>query len=143
MKKIKIKYFDQEIDRPTKIDKGDWIDLRSAITVTLNAGDYKAIPLGVGMELPRGYEAYIAPRGSTYKNFSVIITNSWGVVDESFKGDGDQWHCLVYALQKTIIKKGDKICQFRIQKHMPNFKFEVVETLGKITRGFHGTTGKS
>ena len=42
------------------------------------------IRLGVGMILPEGYEAHVAPRSSTYKNFGIIQTNSIGVIDHSY-----------------------------------------------------------
>ena len=35
MEKIKIKYFDKDIDKIKKINKGDWVDLRSAETIHL------------------------------------------------------------------------------------------------------------
>ena len=79
MEQIKIKYFNNELEKIKKIEKGDWIDLRSSITVTLRAGEFKLIPLGVGMELPKGYEAHVVPRSSTYKNFGVIQTNHTGM----------------------------------------------------------------
>ena len=87
---IKIKYFDDEIDRIEKIDKGDWIDLRAAETVELKQGQYCLIKLGIGMILPEGYEAHIVPRSSTFKNFGIIQTNHCGVIDESYCGDNDQ-----------------------------------------------------
>ena len=40
METIKIKYFDNEIDRIEKISKGDWIDLRSAETIHLKKGEF-------------------------------------------------------------------------------------------------------
>lgn len=52
MEKIKIKYFDNEIDKIEKISKGDLIDLRAAETVEMKKGDFKLIKLGVGMKLP-------------------------------------------------------------------------------------------
>ena len=61
METIKIKYFDQEIEKISKIDKGDWIDLRSAEDVAIKKGEYHLIRLGVGMILPDGYEAHIVP----------------------------------------------------------------------------------
>ena len=70
--KVYIKYFDQEINRIEKITQGDWIDLRSAETVEMKAGELRVIRLGVGMILPEGYEAHVAPRSSTYKNFGII-----------------------------------------------------------------------
>ena len=57
METIKIKYFTDKIDKLTYIDgKSDWIDLRAAEDVDLKKGDFKLIPLGVAMELPKGYE---------------------------------------------------------------------------------------
>lgn len=116
MKDIRIKYFDNEIDKITKIDKGDWIDLRAAETVELKKGEFKLIPLGIGMILPEGYEAHVVPRSSTYKNFKVIQTNHCGIIDESYCGNDDQWMFPAYALEDTIIKKNERICQFRIAK---------------------------
>lgn len=140
---IKLKYFCNDIDRVEKIEKGDWIDLRAAEDVHLNAGEYKLIPLGVGMVLPNGYEAHIVPRSSTFKNFGVIQTNHMGVIDESYCGDGDQWRFPAYALRDTDIHKNDRICQFRIVEKQPEIKFEVVEHLKEKDRGGFGSTGKS
>lgn len=89
---IKIKYFSESMERLDYIDgKSDWIDLRAAEDVELKAGQFRLIPLGVAMELPKGYEAHIVPRSSTFKNFGIIQTNHMGVVDESYCGDNDQW----------------------------------------------------
>lgn len=138
---IEIKYFDNEIDKIEKIDKGDWIDLRSAETVELKTGEYRLIPLGIGMKLPTGYEAHIVPRSSTFKSFGIIQTNSMGIIDSSYCGDNDQWHFPAFALRDTIIHKGDRICQFRIVEKQPPVKFEVVEHLDDIDRGGLGSTG--
>jgi dUTP pyrophosphatase len=139
--KIKIKYFNEESTRLTKIVKGDWIDLRAAETVHLKAGEFKLIPLGVAMELPYDQEAHIAPRGSTFKNYGTLQTNSVGVVDEIYKGDDDQWFVPVYATRDAVIEFDDRICQFRIMKKMPKIEFEEVEVLENENRGSHGSTG--
>ena len=78
-KTIKIKYHSSDIDKVEAIDKGDWLDLRSAETVTLKAGEFKLISLGVSMKLPKGYEAHIVPRSSTFKNFGITQTNHIGM----------------------------------------------------------------
>ena len=81
--KIRIKYFTDKIDKLCYIDgKSDWIDLRAAEDVELKAGEFALIPLGVAMELPKGYEAHVVPRSSTFKNFGVIQTNHMGVIDK-------------------------------------------------------------
>lgn len=103
--KLKVKYFDKEIEKIKKINKGDWIDLRSAADIVLTKGQFALIPLGVGMVLPEGYEAHIAPRSSTFKNWKILQVNSVGVVDNSYSGDTDQWMMPVFATEDTEIKK--------------------------------------
>ena len=143
MKNIKIKYFDKDIDKLEYIDgKSDWIDLRASEEVELKQGDFKLIPLGVAMELPNGYEAHIAPRSSTFKNFGIIQANSVGVVDQSYCGDNDMWKFPAIAMRDTIIHKNDRICQFRIMRNQPEIVFKEVEKLEGNNRGGFGSTGK-
>lgn len=142
MQTITIKYFTDRIDRLTYIDgKSDWIDLRAAEDVTLQAGEFKLIPLGVAMKLPSGYEAHIVPRSSTFKNFGIIQTNHQGIVDETYCGDGDQWFFPAYALRDTTIRVNDRICQFRIMEHQPTIRFDEVSALMDQDRGGIGSTG--
>ena len=140
-KEIKIKYFNdvQEIEA---LEVGDWIDLRSAESVDIKAGEYKLIRLGVAMELPEGYEALVAPRSSTFKNYGILLANSLGIIDESYKGDNDEWKFLAYATRDTHVEKNDSICQFRIIEHQPKIKLTKVESLGNADRGGIGSTGK-
>ena len=143
MEQIKIKYFTDKIDKLAYIDgKSDWIDLRASEEVTLKQGEFALVPLGVAMELPKGYEAHIVPRSSTYKNFGVIQANHCGVVDGSYCGDNDMWRMPVIAMRDTQIHVNDRICQFRIMKNKPEILFEEVEHLEGKDRGGFGTTGK-
>lgn len=139
---IKIKYF-SNIEELKNIggNKSDWIDLRAAKTIELKAGEFKLIPLGVAMELPKGYEAHIVPRSSTFKNFGIIQTNHQAVIDESYCGDNDQWFYPVYALRDTIINFNDRICQFRIVEKQPLINFIKVDSLKNTDRGGIGSTG--
>lgn len=143
METIKIKYFDKEIDKIEKFSNGDWIDLRSAETVELKKGEFRLIPLGVGMKLPNRYEANIVPRSSTYKNFKILQTNCFAVIDNSYSGDADEWKLPVIAMEDTVINKNDRICQFRINKIQPAIEFEEVEHLDEVSRGGIGSTGKA
>ena len=143
MEQIKIKYFTDKIDKLAYIDgKSDWIDLRASEEVTLKQGEFALVPLGEAMELPKGYEAHIVPRSSTYKNFGVIQANHCGVVDGSYCGDNDMWRMPVIAMRDTQIHVNDRICQFRIMKNQPEILFEEVEHLEGKDRGGFGTTGK-
>ena len=138
--KIKIKYF-SDIQPIEKIAIGDFIDLRSAEDIDLDAGDFAIIKLGVGMKLPEGYEAHVVPRSSTYKKWGIIQTNSVGIIDNSYSGDNDQWMMPVLAMRDTHISKNDRICQFRIVKKQPEIEFTTVEKLDDVSRNGFGSTG--
>lgn len=142
---IKVKYFTNfsEDEKIKKIEKGDWIDLRSAEDVTLKKSEFRLIKLGVGMILPEGYEAHIVPRSSTFKNWKVVQANMMGVIDNSYSGNDDQWHFPAIALEDTEIKKGDRICQFRIMRKMEGISIVEVDELNSISRGGFGSTGRN
>ena len=143
MEQIKVKYLSNEIEKLAYIDgKSDWIDLRASEEVSLKQGEFKLIPLGVAMELPKGYEAHIVPRSSTYKNFGIIQANHCGIVDGSYCGDNDMWKMPVIAMRDTQIHVNDRICQFRIMENQPKLCFEEVEHLEGADRGGFGSTGK-
>lgn len=130
--KIKVKVLTEGC-MPELNSKGDWIDLRSSVDLDINApqagtqktvGNVKLrdveipvvyIPLGVAIELPKGYEAIIASRSGSPKKLRIFIPNGKGVIDNTYNGDDDQWHYVASSLGNTCIKKGDRICQFRIQ----------------------------
>ena len=174
--KIKVKRLNKNINLPKVIDKGDWIDLRASENVIMHAPqagtlkrhkvdgkeeshrdvefDFKLIPLGVAMKLPKGLEAVMLPRSSTYKKFGIIQTNHVGVIDNSYCGDNDEWKYPVVAMRDTVIHEGDRICQFRIQLSQKatfwqKFKWflssgvKIVEVnyLGDMNRGGFCSTG--
>lgn len=148
--KIKIKYFSDDVPRLHQIDNGDWIDVYAAETVVIHKGEHKLIPLGFACQLPKGFEAHLLPRSSTYKKWGIIMANNTGIIDNSYCGDNDQWMFSAICLNTngfvagepvSFIAKGDKIAQFRIVESMPPVEFEEVTTLGNSDRGGFGSTG--
>lgn len=131
--KIYIKRFNKDVELPKIIVKGDWIDLRSAeevvlkapVTKTVSKGKPKEvefsttlIPLGVAMLLPEGMEANVVARSGTFKNYGILQTNAYGVIDGGefgYNGPNDEWKFPVVALRSTTISINDRVCQFRIQ----------------------------
>lgn len=163
---------------PTMLGQGDWIDLRSAETISFVSPqaesrktktidgvqvsyrnvncEERLIPLGIAIKLPEGFEAIIASRSSTYKDFGIIARNSIGIIDNSYCGNKDEWKFPAVALKesKKPIEKGDRICQFRIQltqkatfwqklKWLLSSGIELVEVddLSDNNRGGLGSTG--
>lgn len=138
---VRIKIFPGGV-LPEKSEKGDWYDLYTSKMIAIVKGEYWAIPLGIAVELPKGYEALIVPRSSTFKKYGILQVNSVGVIDEEYKGDNDQWHMLVYATKNILIPEHTRLCQFRIIEHQPEFTFETVDALGNPDRGGIGSTDK-
>ena len=78
-----------------------------------------------------------------------------GVIDNSYSGTNDIWKFPAYCLRgKTlgdpygfynscvsVIKKGDRICQFRIMKKQPEIEFDEVLFLDEVDRGGFGSSG--
>ena len=140
--KIKIKYFEKDMERLGKISVGDLIDLRLAEDVELKAGEYRLLRLGVAMELPKGYEAHVYARSSTPSKYGIMLANSVGIIDCSYCGDNDEWKAPVYAIRDTKIEKNTRICQFRVVENQPEIEFEEVDVLGNADRGGIGSTGE-
>ena len=140
---LKIKYHTAAIEKLAYIDgKSDWIDLRAAKRYELKKGDWQLIDLGVSIALPEGYEAHVVPRSSTYRTWGLLQTNSCGVIDNTYSGDGDVWMVPMLATRDTVVEVGDRICQFRIMKNQPQIVFNEVEHLDGTNRGGFGTTGR-
>ena len=171
--KIKVKRLSGTIKLPRIIEKGDWIDLTSAKEVEINAptagtlrgkestkrdvtSEVVYVPLGVAIQLPKGFEAIVAPRSSTAKNVGVIMANSIGIIDNTYCGNNDQWHFPAIGIRKTVIPINTRLCQFRIQLSQKanmiqklkwilssGIELEEVDNLKSVDRkGFGKGTGK-
>lgn len=139
---IRIKYFDGA-EKLTVRANGDWIDLKANKDIIIPVGQMKLVPLGVAMKLPEGYEAHLAPRSSTFKNFGILQTNSVGVIDNSYSGPNDEWKFPAFnpGPADINIHKGDRICQFRIIERQPEIEFVEDDLSDQSDRGGFGSTG--
>jgi len=152
--KARIKYHDKELPKLKQAHDGEWFDMFAAENCQIRYGETHMISLGVSIELPDGYEAIVAPRSSTHKHFGIMCVNGIGVIDNAYKGDNDVWHfpaigCKGYYdmlgyfhPETSIIHKGDRICQMRIQKCQPSVEFDEVDFLGNADRNGLGSTGR-
>ena len=136
---VNIKYFDKTL--PELECYGDWIDLYNKEEISLKVSEHKLIDLNVAFKLPKGYEAHILPRSSTFKNYGLLIANSMGVVDNTYCGDNDEWKLSAIATKEVTIPKGSRIAQFRIIPSQ-NVNLKTVENLNGSDRGGFGSSGK-
>lgn len=159
---------------PKVIDKGEWIDLMLAEDVTLKAPfvkrlkntgdergkvreilfDFKIASLGICVEMPKGYEALVLPRSSTFKNYGILLANSEGVIDNGYNSSDDVWGLPIVAMKEVTIPKGTRVAQFRVQLSQKattwqkikwlfsnNVELTQVDHLNNNTRGGFGSTG--
>lgn len=173
--KIKVKVINEEC-MPVIYKNGDWFDLRSATNISIPAPQASTlkrktvedgkvgyrnieiptyyIPLGVAMQLPKGFEAIVDSRSSGPKKFGLFIPNGQGVIDNSYNGNDDQWYYVCSPMRETAIKVGDRVCQFRIQLSQratmwqkikwlfsSGVEFVKVDSLKDTNRGGLGSSG--
>ena len=155
--KIKIKTFGNT-KLPKIIKKGDCIDLTiREVKRKTNSNTY-FYKLGIAVELPKGMIAKVYPRSSAFKNWGIILTNSVGIIDNTYSSDEDEWGAMVYKLDRKLPNPEvlqDRVFQFeicpsqfatRMQKlkwlFTNKIKIKQVTKLTNKTRGGYGSTGK-
>ena len=165
---MKVRKFSKDLPDFKMLEKGDWIDMyvnratscdnNSIIIedcqnkridglegndfVHFKSGDVIIVGFGVSIELPNNCEAEIRPRSSTFKNTGLLLTNSVGTIDESYKGNDDEWQGMFYATRDGYISRFDRLVQFKVSEKMTKPKVEYVESLNNENRGGYGSTGK-
>lgn len=142
---IKIKYFGEDPIELKDIEQGDWIDLPLQQNLNLLGDPFKLVHLGIAMQLPKGYEAHVVPRSSTFKTWGLIQTNHQGVIDESYNGPTDEWFWPCYILVNKphlrFVPRGTRLCQFRIMKKQPKINFTASTLEHNADRDGYGSTG--
>ncbi|MGL4450728.1 MAG: dUTP diphosphatase [Sarcina sp.] len=157
MMELKIKMVDEKLTKIGGDIIHEWLDLRASSLKKYNGedvgnilgeegvlyykkGDVIMLGLGIATNLPLGYEAIVNPRSGTFKNYGFLLTNSQGVIDQSYTGE---WMAMLYCTRNGKIEYDDRFLQFRIQKQQPVLHINFVNELDKTQRGegSFGSTG--
>lgn len=100
------------------------------------------IPLGIKMEIPKGYDVRLHLRSSVARDYHLIMANSVGIVDEDFRGELTAY---VYNLGNypIFLKEEQRVFQFELQKK-DNYDVEFVSDISDETERGHesGSTGR-
>lgn len=138
-----IKYHDPELLPVEQAHDCEWFDARCAEDVSMAAGEFRVLSLGITIRIPDGYEIIVAPRSSTFKTWGIILPNSIGVIDQRYGQDeSDIIRFPALAMRDTEIHKNDRICQFRFQRVQPRVQLLQVNWIAGEARGGLGSTGK-
>jgi dUTP pyrophosphatase len=110
--------------------------------VVLKPGERAAVPTGLRIELPIGYEAQMRPRSGLALQKGITCLNSPGTIDSDYRGELKV--ILVNLGQEAVsIDSGDRIAQLVVSP-VTRARFETVNELGETERGSggFGSTGK-
>ncbi len=87
-------------------------DLRAAVSgpVVLAPGERRAVPTGLVLEIPPGFEAQVRPRSGLALRHGVTVANAPGTVDSDYRGE-----VLVLLVnlgaEPFTVARGDRIAQ--------------------------------
>jgi dUTP pyrophosphatase len=147
----------KDVDPPVILEQGDWIDLSipAEDDIEIPSGCVIKVPLGIAMKLPPGMEAILAFRSSTSFKYPIAPANGFGVIDQTFCGNNNEWKMPVRAFSDTVLPIKARLFQFRIQPSQkatifqkirwllsPTVKLIEVTNLSNKDRGEFGSTGQ-
>jgi dUTP pyrophosphatase len=160
---VNVRYMDREMPRLHMDALGDWVDVRvsqveldgelhfwrpgsgldeCADIVSYDDYQHVLIRLGFAMHFPAGYEAHVLPRSSLFRTTGLILVNGMGLIDHTYCGDGDEWLFPCLAMRPGLIRRHQRIGQFRLMPRMLPISFHEVDSLGNADRGGYGSTDK-
>lgn len=114
------------------------LDLRAYLSepIILKPLERIAVPTGLFIELPTGYEAQIRPRSGLAIKSGITILNSPGTIDSDYRGE-IKAILVNLSNEEFVINSGDRICQMVIAQH-EQAQFQLVSTLSETDRGEGG-----
>lgn len=114
------------------------MDLRAAVDqpVTLVPGARTAIPTGIAIALPAGYEAQVRARSGLARRHGIAMVNSPGTVDSDYRGEL-QVLLINHGQEPFTVARGDRIAQMVVAP-VARVAFEEVASLDETARGAGG-----
>ena len=104
--------------------------------VTLRPGEYKAIPTGLFMEIPEGYEVQVRPRSGLALKHGITVLNAPGTIDSDYRGEV-KVILINHSSEAFTIQNGDRIAQIVVAR-VHRLPFVEVVDLSATERGEGG-----
>ncbi len=134
---VRVKLLNADSKMPSLANEGDVaFDLYSTVDIDLQPGQRFAVPIGISVEIPQGYEGQIRPRSGLALQYGVTVLNAPGTIDSGFRGE-------IKSIMVNLgsdafsITKGMRICQLAIRR-VPEVQLVKSETLTPSERGEKG-----
>lgn len=119
------------------------LDLRAFLnkSIVLKPLERYAVPTGLYISIPQGYEAQVRPRSGLAINYGITVLNAPGTIDSDYRGE---IKVILINLSDNdfTINNGDKIAQIVFSKY-EKIELQLVDELDQTTRnsGGFGHTG--
>jgi len=133
---IKFQKLHPDAQVPTYAHIGDaGADVYSVAEVTLQPSDRAAIPTGLAVDIPLGYEIQVRPKSGLALKHGITVLNSPGTVDAGYRGE-IQVIVINLGEEAYTFAKGQKIAQLVLK---PVIQAQYIEgELGTSDRGVGG-----
>jgi dUTP pyrophosphatase len=122
------------------------MDLRAAVPdespFVLSPGERGAVPTGLAIALPAGFEAQVRPRSGLALKSGVTALNSPGTIDADYRGE-IKVILINHGQESVTFRRGDRIAQLVIAP-VTRAAWEEAEGLDDTARGAggFGSTGR-
>jgi dUTP pyrophosphatase len=122
------------------------LDLAAALApdtpLELAPGARAAVPTGLCIALPDGYEAQVRPRSGLAARHGVTVLNAPGTIDADYRGEV-MVILINHGAEPFLVHRGDRIAQMVVAPVSP-VAFIERESLDDTERGTggHGSTGR-
>lgn len=134
---IKIKRVHPDAKVPKYEHAGDsGADLYSVMEYTLKSMERYAVPTGLTVEIPVGYEIQVRPKSGLALSHGITLLNTPGTVDAGYRGE-IKVILINLGQDNYLIKKGQKIAQLVVAP-VVRAEFTEAETLSDSSRGEGG-----
>ena len=104
--------------------------------VTLRPGEYKAIPTGLYMEIPVGYEVQVRPRSGLALKHGITVLNAPGTIDSDYRGE-IKVILMNLSDKDFIIRDRDRIAQLVLSRY-ERAELQASDELSDTERGCGG-----
>ena len=114
------------------------LDIMAALEkdIILEPGTFTAIPTGVAMAIPQGYEVQIRPRSGLAFKYGVTVLNSPGTIDSDYRGEV-KIALINHGTEAVTISHGMRIAQMVVAAVSPAELIEA-QSLDDTQRGAAG-----